>query len=227
MTRPLTEDPAHYLQPTPYLDADHPRVAALAGEATSGITAPLERGVRLFYAVRDGFPYDPYGLDLGDDGFRASTVVSRGRGYCVTKAGLLAAAARAAGIPARLGFADVRNHLTTPRLQELMRTDVFYYHGYTELFLDGRWVKATPAFNIGLCERFGVKPLEFDGRNDSLFHPFDHVNRRHMEYLRDHGPRDDMPVDEIREAMRRHYPHLSATAPGGDFHAESSGETRR
>ena len=29
-----------------------------------------------------------------------------------------------------------------------MGTDLFVYHGYAELFLDGKWVKATPAFNV-------------------------------------------------------------------------------
>ena len=65
-----------------------------------------------------------------------------------------------------------------------MGTDLFVYHGYTDLCLDGKWVKATPAFNLALCTRFRVKPLEFDGRDDSIFHPFDEDDRRHMEYLR-------------------------------------------
>ena len=56
-----------------------------------------------------------------------------------TVGGVLAAAARVLGVPARLGFADVRNHLTSPRLREMMNTDVFAYHGYTELLIDGRW----------------------------------------------------------------------------------------
>ena len=98
---------------------------------------------------------------------RASAVLATGYGWCVTKAALLAAAARAAGIPARLGFADVRNHLSTERMRATMATDVFVWHGYTELWLQGAWRKATPAFNVELCERFGLLPLEFDGRNDS------------------------------------------------------------
>jgi len=147
-------------------------------------------------------------------------VIARGRGYCVAKATVLAAAARALEIPSRLGFADVRNHLATPRLREQMGTDVFYYHGYTELHLDGRWVKATPAFNIELCQRFGVKPLEFDGREDSIFHPLDAEGRQHMEYLHDRGTRDDVPLEELREAMARLYPHMRGPVEG-DFHAEA------
>jgi hypothetical protein len=112
-----------------------------------------------------------------------------------------------------VGFADVRNHLTTPRLRQLMGTDLFYYHGYTELYLDGKWVKATPAFDRGLCEKFGVRPLEFDGREDSLFHPFDVSGRRHMEYVRDRGPAADVPVADILETFTRFYPQLTAAAP--------------
>jgi hypothetical protein len=178
--------------------------------------------VALYYAVRDGFRYDPYSVDLSPEGLRASTVIQRGRGYCVAKAGLLVTVARAVGIPARPGFADVRNHLATARLLELMGTDVFYYHGYAELWLGERWVKATPAFNIELCEKFGVRPLEFDGLHDSLFHEHDAADRRHMEYLRDRGPRADIPVQELQEAMANHYPSFRSL--GGDFAAETDAE---
>ena len=129
-----------YLRPTAFLDADHPRVRELAETATAGVTDNTERAVRLYYAVRDGLRYDPYSIDFSPEGCAASAVIARRRGYCVAKATVLAAAARAVGIPSRLGFADVRNHLATPRLREQMGTDVFYYHGYTELHLEGRWV---------------------------------------------------------------------------------------
>ena len=215
-----------WLRATDVLDADHPAVRAFAAAACGDAVAPTDRAVRLYYAVRDGLLYDPYSADVSVAGLRASVVLERGRGYCVAKAGVLAAVARAAGIPARPGFADVRNHLATPRLLEMMGTDVFHYHGYTELLLDGRWVKATPAFNLSLCERFGVEPLEFDGRSDSIFHPFDVSGRQHMEYLVDRGPRDDMPVDELRDAMRRFYPKIHGPA-GGDFAAEAAQATGR
>jgi transglutaminase-like putative cysteine protease len=169
--------------------------------------------VRLYYAIRDGIVYTPYVDFKSPETFRASACLARGSGFCVAKAALLAAAARASGIPARVGFADVRNHLTTPRLRQLMGTDLFYYHGYTELYLDGKWVKATPAFDRGLCDKFGVRPLEFDGREDSLFHPHDVRGRRHMEYVRDRGPAVDVPVADILETFNRCYPQLTAGAP--------------
>jgi hypothetical protein len=117
------------------------------------------------------------------------------------------------GIPARVGYADVRNHITTPELTAKMGTDLFVFHGYTELLLDGKWVKATPAFNLSLCTRFRVKPLEFDGMSDSLFHPFDEDNRRHMEYVRDRGSYADVPAEEIRRVFSETYPKYFNLGP--------------
>lgn len=168
----------------------------------------MARAVSLYYAVRDGIRYNPF-LDFSrEETFRASQCIAAGEGFCIGKAALLAACARADGIPARVGFADVKNHLTTPALRERMGTDLFVYHGYTELLLEGKWVKATPAFNVELCRRFRVKPLEFDGREDSIFHPFDEQDRRHMEYLRDRGSHADVPVAEIMRTFREVYPML-------------------
>jgi len=196
-----------YLEPGYYIDSDHPGVAAFAAAHAAG-ESPLEKAVSLYYAVRDGIRYNPF-LDFSTDAaFRASQCIAAGEGFCVGKAALLAASARAARIPARVGFADVKNHLTTPALRERMGTDLFIYHGYAELFLEGRWVKATPAFNVELCRRFRVKPLEFDGREDSIFHPFDEEDRRHMEYLRDRGNHADVPAGEILQAFRELYPVL-------------------
>ena len=192
-----------------YIDSAHPTVMAFAAEHARGEN-DRERAVSLYYAVRDRIRYNPF-LDFTvASAFRASDCIAAGEGFCTGKASLLAAVARAAGIPARIGFADVKNHLTTPRLLEFMGRDEFIYHGYAEMLIEGRWVKATPAFNLALCEKFRVKPLEFDGRNDSIFHPFDADDRRHMEYLRYRGVHADVPVNEIREAFREYYPKLYA-----------------
>ncbi len=191
--------------PTPLIDSDHAGVQAFAHRHAQGAD-DRERAVALYFAVRDGFRYDPYRIDLSAAGMRASTVLSLGYGWCVTKAALLAAASRAAGIPARVGYADVRNHLSTERLRRVMQTDLFIWHGYTELWLDDRWVKATPAFNVELCERFGLHPLDWDGREDSLYHPFDTSGRRHMEYVHQRGSFDDVPLEIMVEDFTRTYP---------------------
>jgi transglutaminase-like putative cysteine protease len=196
---------SEFLAPGSFIDSSHPAVVSFSEQHARGKT-PTERAIALYYAVRDEIRYNPF-IDVSDpEVFRASSVLKAGEGFCIGKAALLAAAARAAGLEARVGFADVRNHLTTPRLAETMGTDLFVYHGYADLLLDGKWVKATPAFNLALCKRFRVKPLEFDGRGDSIFHAFDEDERRHMEYLRDRGRFADVPTAEIQRAFRETYP---------------------
>jgi transglutaminase-like putative cysteine protease len=201
-----------YLQPGRFVDSAHPAVIDFARQHAQG-AGERERAVALYYAVRDTIRYNPFQNFMADDAYRASACLERSLGWCVSKAALLAAAARAVGIPARVGFADVKNHLTTPELTAKMGTDLFVYHGYSELHLDGRWIKATPAFNLSLCQRFRVKPLEFDGREDSIFHPFDEDDRRHMEYVRWRGEYADVPAEEIKRVFRETYPELFNLGP--------------
>lgn len=197
-----------FLRPTYYIDSDHPDIIAYSRQHAGSDKSPLENAVSLYYAVRDGIRYNPYAVSPDKADMKASAVLNQKEGYCVAKAVLLAACLRSVNIPARLGFADVKNHLTTGRLQERMGTDVFVWHGYTDIFLEGKWVKATPAFNLGLCQAFGVKPLEFDGREDSVFHPFDVSGNRHMEYLRDHGRFADLPWERIVADFIATYPRF-------------------
>jgi transglutaminase-like putative cysteine protease len=218
-----------YRRPSRFIESEHPAVIAFAREAVGSATSARDVAVRLFHAVRDAIRYDPYVTGLSPELFKASFTLERGRSFCVPKAILLAAAARAFGIPSRLGFADVRNHLATRRLLELLKTDLFVFHGYTELYLGGRWVKATPTFNLSLCEKFGVKPLDFDGKNDAVLHPYDQAGRRHMEYVRERGTFAELPLEEMVRALRHHYSHLfdadgkhlDAAALAGDFEAEA------
>jgi len=204
--RALPAAAAAFLAPNEHVDSDHPEVVAFARDRTRSASGEREIAVHLYYAVRDGIRYDPYTAGSSPDALRASATLRAGRGWCVGKAVLLAACCRALGIGARLGFADVRNHLSTARMREFMGTDVFYYHGYSQLRIEGRWVKATPAFNVELCEKMHLLPLDFDGRNDSLYHPLDREGKQHMEYIRDHGIHDAVPVEAMVATWRRHYP---------------------
>jgi len=205
----MSSNPLHAaagsLGPTALVDSDHPSVHAFAQRHATGAD-DRARAVALYYAVRDGFRYDPYRVDLSVPGMRASTVLSSGIRWCVTKSALLAAACRAVGIPARLGYADVRNHLSTERMRQTLQTDLFVWHGYTDIWLDGAWRKATPAFNLELCERFGLPPLEFNGHDDSIYHPFERSGNRHMEYVNQRGTFDDMPLAQIVADFGKVYP---------------------
>jgi transglutaminase-like putative cysteine protease len=191
------------LRPGEFVDSDHPAVVAFAARAVAeaGATTERERAVALFLAVRDGIRYDPFDLSRDPADYRASRIAEGHPNWCVPKSVLLAAAARSQGIPARLGFADVQNHLQSPRLLERMKTDLFAWHGYVLLHVDGRWLKVSSAFNRDLCERFGTKVLEFDGTADALLHPFDTDGNRHMEYVQDRGVYHDLPLDEILDTF--------------------------
>ena len=209
----MDADDPRLLAPGRFVDSDHPEVVAYAAAICAGAEGPRERAARLFRDVRERLRYDPYSLTADPDEYRASTILRRDRATCIPKAVLLCAAARAAGIPARLGFADVRNHLTSERLRQLLGSDLFIYHGYVELWIEGRPVKATPAFNAALCARFGVPPLEFDGERDALLQAYDGAGRRHMEYVRERGLTLDLPLDEILAAFAATYG--VAAAPAG------------
>jgi transglutaminase-like putative cysteine protease len=218
-------DMAQYLAAGVFVDSDSPQVIAFAKKAVKGEADADAAILRLYSTVRDSIIYDPY-VSLADPAnYRASSVLAAGRGFCIGKSALLAASARVIGVPARVGYADVRNHLTSRRLYEIAKTDTFIWHSYTELYLAGRWVKATPAFDAALCERANIKPLDFDGRTDSLFQPFDSVGRRHMEYLRDRGTFADVPFDVIQAEFIATYPNwMSSHGLAGDFHAEAVAE---
>jgi transglutaminase-like putative cysteine protease len=209
---PAAEDLEPYLASTWFIDCGSAAVRHRAEDVTAGAASDEERAARLFYAVRDGIRYDPYSATSDPGGYRASTVLAQRAAYCIPKAVALTALARAVRIPARLGFADVRNHLASEKLLARLGTDLFVFHGFTEFWLAGRWVKATPAFNIELCERFGVRPLEFDGRRDALFHAYSADGRRHMEYVAERGSFADLPFEEIMRAFAACYGHIPAGA---------------
>jgi transglutaminase-like putative cysteine protease len=221
----MHEELQHYLEPTFFLDYDTDILADFATDVCKGIKTQREKAIALYYAVRDRIIYDPYDLKYSRTAMKASSVLKKQSGYCVSKAVLLAAVGRHREIPSRLGFADVTNHLSTARLREMMGTDLFIYHGYTEMYLNDRWVKATPAFNLSLCTRFNVKPLEFDGTHDSIFHESNTLGQKHMEYVRDHGHFADLPFDEIFAAYGKTYPrffeHFGGTT-SHDFGTEAA-----
>jgi len=197
------------LAPTFFIDSDSDAVVRFVRERTAGASNPVERAVALFYAVRDEVEYKLMTrLGLARGGVVAAAPLARRTGFCIEKATLLAAACRAAGIPALLRFADVRNHLTSPELTAIMKTDVFIWHGLVEMLLEDRWVKATPAFDRAMCERHGVRPIDFDGSSDAIFHEFDVHENRHMEYVKERGIFEDLPYETIIASFKETYPQM-------------------
>ncbi len=205
LDKQMKEEHLPYLAPTSIIDSDHKSIQDYAAGSTGGSTEPVEIAVKLYLAVRDGIVYDPYTPFYLPEHYRASDVLKRGRSFCIPKASLLCALGRACGIPSRVGFADVRNHLATKQLIEFLGSDLFVYHGFTEFWLEGKWVKATPAFNSDLCRRHRVPPLEFNGREDSIFQPYNLQHQRFMEYVAFHGVYADIPVDRIVTEWEKTY----------------------
>ena len=209
MTSYLPDPLRHlYTDPADYIDSDHPPSRRSRAPPWRLTPAIARRRASSDTAVRNGIRYNPYVNMRVNETFRASSVLAAGVGYCVGKASLYAAACRVHGIPARVGFADVKNDLTTAKLRASMGTDIFTWHGYTEVYVDGAWRKATPTFNDTLCAKVGVAPLDFDGHTDALLHPFDGEGRTYMQYINDHGPFHDVPAKFLMREMARDYANL-------------------
>jgi transglutaminase-like putative cysteine protease len=205
----------NYLRDTEFFDLKHPRIQSFARDCTAGIHDPVAQAVALYKRCRDDFRYDPYSFSADPKTFRASHVLETGVSYCIPKAVLLGAAARAVGIPSRLGLADVVNHISEPSFAEKLRSEIFVMHGYIELSLEGRWVKATPAFNEKLCHKMRVPPLQFNGREDSILPDRDAEGRQFMQYLKDHGSFEDVPHAFIIKSVKLAYPHLGELLDAG------------
>lgn len=197
-----------YLNATQFIDSNAESIREFAIEKTAGIQGDLEKAVALYYAVRDGFSYNPYILDLRPERMRASSLLTRKDGNCVEKSIILAASARAVNIPSRLSFYIVTNHIATERIERILGTRNLVFHGAAEMFLEGKWVKSTPAFNKGLCDFLGVEALEFNGLEDSMFQQYDKSGNVFMEYLHEYGAYPDLPYEKMLGEFVSHYPRI-------------------
>ncbi|MFN5147706.1 MAG: transglutaminase-like domain-containing protein [Flavobacteriia bacterium] len=195
-----------YLKDTVFLDYKNPNFDIFLYDMDPYLPKK-ELATILYYKVRDAFLYDPYHLDLTESGLTASNVLGKKRAWCVEKSSVLAAAARKFGIPSRLGYAIVTNHIGVEKLSQYLRREEIVFHGFVELFIEGKWVKCTPAFDQRICRVSGVSALDWDGEHDSLFQEFDH-GRKFMEYLYFYGMFDDVPIELMNAEMKKYYPHL-------------------
>ena len=224
-------DFAQYLESNQCFDYDHPSVQELLENLLADFSGDTKgKVIRLYQHVRDGYAYNPYVFDLSAQQFKASHCVAQEQSYCIPKAVLFGTLCRAIGVPARIGLVDVKNHISSPRLIELLQSDVFVMHGYTEIYLDGRWLKATPAFDGALCKFMGIAPMEFNAEEDSIFQEYNLDGDKHMEYLTYHGTFSDVPAKKIFTAVSTAYPHLDsrlrerALAAGSSLEQDLSSE---
>jgi transglutaminase-like putative cysteine protease len=194
-----------FLKPSETIECDHPRIVSLAEEVTEGARDEYEKARRLFLWVRDKVKYaldNPFWLP---EHYRTTGILDRGQGYCVQKAMVLCSLARAGGIPARLIFADIINHMVPQEYLELAATNLFVYHCYTDMYLGGKWIQATPAFDQGLCEKMGYPLVEFDGHHTAIFPPTAEDGRKFVDYVRDHGPFADIPLEPMLKSWEDTY----------------------
>jgi len=201
-------DVSIYLKETSFFDFSNEQLQAFAREATQDLDTGLEKAVALYYKVRDHWKYNPYNISFDVSSYKASNLFQKESGHCIDKAILMTTLCRAIGIPARLRFAKVKNHIATEQFEEYLKTNEMVPHGIVEVYLNEEWVKSTPAFNKQLCERLQVKPLEFDGKTDSLFQEYDKKGNVFMTYVEDYGHFEDVPLDFIYDIMKQHYPHI-------------------
>ena len=198
-------DVSKYLSPTLTMDCDNPAIQAQAEQITLGLENPSARAKALFYFVRDSIRYNMYSPFHLLKHYQASWILERKEGYCVQKAVLLSALARAAGIPARLGFADLENHRMSDKLLRERGNNRFVYHSYSLLYVNSKWLKATPAFDLSMCQKQKVPPVEFDALHDAMFPSEDLDGNPFMEYTQDRGFFDDVPLDDILKARTELY----------------------
>lgn len=221
----MTQDEKEkYLQATSILEVN--------AESTQGLIADIdkklskkEQAVALYYKVRDGFVYNPYHLDLRVEGLKSSKIMMQSRAWCVEKAIVMATGLRALGIPSKLGYGIVINHIGVEKLTRVLRREEIVFHGYVSAYLEGIWVKSTPAFDPLICKLSGVEPLDWDGENDALFQAYQ-GEQKFMEYKHFYREFDDVPVELMNAEMKKYYPHLFEEAHDSRsfsfFHLESA-----
>ena len=192
-----------YLKSTEAIDSDQELIQETAKKLTLGCTNDVEKAINLFYFVRDSIRYNIYMISMYLDDFKASTVLSRGKGYCVQKAVLLAALGRAVNIPARLAFARIKNHRVPAHLIERTGTDIFPRHGYNQFYLNGEWVSMAATFDKELCLKNGLPTVEFDGKHDAILPEIDLAGNLYIEYLEVYQPQADLPLEWITKETSR------------------------
>ncbi|MBI5559062.1 MAG: transglutaminase domain-containing protein [Deltaproteobacteria bacterium] len=111
------------LAASPYVQADHEKIAARAGEISRGLDSPLPKVRAIARWVYENLEKRPV-IGIPD----AVTTLATGVGDCNEHAVLFAALARSAGIPARIA-AGVTFH-----------QGAFYYHAWNEVCVGDQWL---------------------------------------------------------------------------------------
>ena len=192
-----------FLKCTEIIDCDSDSIKEKALEVTKGLKADKDKAIALFYFVRDKIRHNAYTPLYDSNRYKASSTLRAGDGMCQNKAILLVALARSVGIPARLGFVDVEDYQLSESFKQMIGgVNTMPFHGFAELYIDGKWVHASPAYDLSTCRRKGFVPVEFDGVNDAKDSEYTKSGQLHMKHIKYHGPYEDLPLDEIYSYYR-------------------------
>jgi len=202
------EDINNYLKESFFFDYTHESIKHIVKDLINVKISKKEKALKLYYIVRDGWRYNPSRISFVAEDLKASVIAKKEEGHCIDKSIIYISCLRALNIPARIGMAKIKNHIGTEKLEEKFGTNILTPHGYVEVFLNNKWIKATPAFNKELCAYYNVSALDFDGENDSIFQEYSKSNEKFMEYIEDYGTFEDFPVEFVKRNMRQYYPSI-------------------
>ena len=197
-------NPSLYLQETSFIDIGNRNLRKRTRELVAGVNELRERVKIIFFFVRDEIKYNPYTSFLQPEDYVASEILRRGEGFCIPKASLFTAMMRILEIPAKLYFADIRNHKVPAKLKAVMG-DLFIYHCYCGVLLEGQWLKLAPTFNREMFDLIRVQVNDFDGFHDALLPPTNLDGELYVEYVRDRGDAPDIPFSRIVNAFNDFY----------------------
>lgn len=193
-----------YLKCTEIIDCDTEAIKDKAKELTKGLKSDKEKAITLYYFVRDEIKHNAYAPLYDINRYKASVTLKERNGFCQQKAILLIALARSIGMPARLGFVDVYDHRLSESFKQMIGgVNKFPFHGFAELYVNGKWLHVSPAYDLATCKRKGFIPVEFDGEHDAKDSPRNVKGEPHIEHVEYHGPYEDFPWDEVKDYYRK------------------------
>lgn len=213
------EELEQYLEPSEYIDSNHPEVVAKARELIRGCRTDREKLEKIYYFVRE-LPYDILGAFryLAQGKRRASDVLQAGTAFCMGKASSFVALCRAAGIPARVGFQQLDcpdKPFMSEEVRRLWGDRKLPWHSLGEAYLGGRWLKLDATIHSAAANAKG-RPYtqEFDGEHD--------IPTVEGPILKELGSYADYPreVAEWYEAMAREVMRAAEQAEPGKGVAE-------
>jgi transglutaminase-like putative cysteine protease len=146
------------------------KVTTITENLVKDCSTDIEKMEKIYLFVRDEIVFDMMsGMLVSSD-----EVLTMGRGSCMNKAVLLKDMAKAAGIPSRLHFMEVRKEA----LEDLLHPGAYklwpdsFLHTYPEVRLSDEWVSMEATFDAPLHEKLLEKRLNFgkheERRNNSI-----------------------------------------------------------